>query len=895
MYGTDGEITTAGGKRIAGRYVLAESGSATPSHDPLHGFIKSEGFPVDEYGNTVNDRDYERDTDAQTLTRDIASRYDSRALQNPVIVSGTGIVLSGNGRTMSGMIAAENNSDAAYLDYLRKYAGQYGLTGGDVGIFAHPRLLFEVSDDYPYTTETFAMFNAQDMKSQSRTEQAVKLGKMVSDELFHRITVSINTFATIGDFYANAKAAADAINELCEAGIISRMQSGEMYDGDAISQHARELLENVLVGKAFGRNPDAVRQITSFRCVRRNVTAALAEIADNMTMGEYSLEGEIADAVSLTCMARRSGFKDGDAVSVFARQMTMFDDESSTVADYRDAAVLMLSDLLNHTQAGRLRKVLTLYNDSARLSAGGQIDMFTGSVKGKDDILREVDVILHDGSESDIKDAVKEAERVRRTEARIENENITVRRMEQKYEGDTAVIVRCLKSFGIELDEISSIAGPNVTMYKSRPRMGVRISKIRGLKDEIAVALGVSGVRIVAPMPDGSVGIEVPNRQRDTISVSELLDTDEYRNSGMALPLALGRTADNGLLMADLADMPHLLVAGATGQGKSVGLNVMLMSLIGKLPPEELKIVLIDPKQVELSAYSDLERSYLAAPVITDDNEAQRALDGLCDIMDERYRLLGRSGKRNIAEYNNTEGVERMPYIVTVIDEYGDLVMVNRNIEYGICRLAQKARAVGIHLIIATQRPSVDIVTGSIKANFPARISFRTTTGTDSRVVLGQTGAEKLMGRGDMLLFTAADVVRAQCAYVSADEISAMCESVNARYADYTNEYIIKEEVLEEPEHTVFPGVEGKVFPELREFAQAIAVCRYDLNYRWWRGDYKQSASKELLARLENEEDRDSMLKKLEELNVIFGMSERCITHYGLERTNAILDAAGIF
>lgn len=793
MYGLDGELVTAGGQKIAGRYVLTESGSATPSHDPLHGFRKSEGFPVDANGNTVNDRDYERDTDAQMLTRDIASCYDSRALQSPVIVSREGIVLSGNGRTMSGMIAADSRSDGAYLAYLTKYACQYGLSADDVESFSHARLLFEVSEDYPYTTETFAMFNAQEMKSQNRTEQAVKLGKLVSDEVFHRIMVSIDTFATIGDFYANTKAATEAINDLCLSGVISQMQKGEMFDGDAISARAKELLENVLTGKAFERNPDAIRQITSYRNVRRNVITAIAEVSNNLTLNDYSLESELAKAIALTCTARRSGFKDGDAVSVFARQMNVFAEDAATVADFRDSTVMMLADLLNHTQAGRLKKVLTLYNDSARLSAAGQIDMFSGEVKSKADIMKEVDMMLHDRSEADIRDAVKEAERIRRTEAKMEKENIELRMTEQTFEGDACQIVKLLKSFKIDVDEMLTHTGANVTLYEFRPKMGVRISKIRNLKDEIAIALGTSNVRIIAPMPNGTVGIEVPNRERQIIPIADMLNSEEYRNSTMAMPLALGRTNDNQPFVADLADMPHLLVAGATGQGKSVGLNTMLLSLLNAHTPDDLRLVLIDPKQVELNIYQTLEKSYLAAPVITDAEEAARVLQSLCTLMDERYDKLNRQSKRNIAEYNSIEGVSRMPYIVTVIDEYGDLVMVNRDIEYFICRLAQKARAVGIHLIISTQRPSVDIVTGNIKANFPTRIAFRTTTGTDSRVILDRTGAEMLTGKGDMLYFSGADTTRLQCAYADIDSVINTCNTLSAQYADCRNAYMFEQ------------------------------------------------------------------------------------------------------
>lgn len=349
-----------------------------------------------------------------------------------------------------------------------------------------------------------------------------------------------------------------------------------------------------------------------------------------------------------------------------------------------------------------------------------------------------------------------------------------------------------LLSFKITTYDFEEIQGAAVTLYKFRPQLGVRVSKIRGLKDELAAVLGVSSVRIIAPLADGSVGIEVPNKQKPILPMAEILCSPEYLTSDMALPLAIGRTVTNDIFMADLADMPHLLVAGATGQGKSVGLNVMLMSLLHKKTPEELKLVLIDPKQVELSVYSKLGSAYLATPVITEADEAERVLHSLCELMEERYNLVSSAGKRNIKEYNALTIVEPMPYIVVVIDEYGDLIMQSgKTMERAICRLAQKARAVGIHLIISTQRPSATIVTGNIKANFPTRIAFRTTTGTDSRVILDQTGAEKLTGCGDMIYFAGAETTRVQCAYASIEEVSKSCEEIGEANADYDGEKIL--------------------------------------------------------------------------------------------------------
>lgn len=340
-----------------------------------------------------------------------------------------------------------------------------------------------------------------------------------------------------------------------------------------------------------------------------------------------------------------------------------------------------------------------------------------------------------------------------------------------------------LLSFKISYYDFREVQGATVTLYKFRPKIGVRVAKIRNLKDELASALGVPSVRIIAPMEDGCVGIEVPNKEKEIINVSDIFNSCNFQNTGATLPLAIGRTVNNEVFIADLAEMPHLLVAGATGQGKSVGLNVMLMSLLHKKTPEELKLVLIDPKKVELSAYEAIARPYITRmeglpAVITEAGHAQIMLDALCRLMDKRYTMLKDAGARNIKEYNEMS-VKKMEYYVIVIDEYGDLVMQSgKEMERLICRLAQKARAVGIHLIISTQRPDTKIVTGNIKANFPTRIAFRTTTGTDSRVILDQMGAERLSGRGDMIFFNGNGTIRMQCAYISTDDVNAMLSEI---------------------------------------------------------------------------------------------------------------------
>lgn len=352
------------------------------------------------------------------------------------------------------------------------------------------------------------------------------------------------------------------------------------------------------------------------------------------------------------------------------------------------------------------------------------------------------------------------------------------------------LITEILKSFKIGIESIAEYKGATLTLYEIKPEMGVKISKIRNLKDEIAVGLAVPSVRIIAPMDNGKIGIEVPNKEKKVVPIAEMFNSWFFQNTGAELPLAIGKTITGEAFVSDLAEMPHLLVAGATGQGKSVCLNTLIMSLLQKKSPDELKLVLIDPKQVELSLYANLENSYLACPVITETSEAERTLNSICTLMDERYELLSSAGVRNIQEYNNKLALsgsptEKLPYVVVVIDEYGDLILTSdTKLERTICRIAQKARAVGIHMIIATQRPDTKIVTGNIKANFPTRIAFRTTTGIDSRVVLDQMGAEKLSGKGDMILFNGNGTTRMQCAYATIGDVTALCESLADKYDD---------------------------------------------------------------------------------------------------------------
>ena len=357
-----------------------------------------------------------------------------------------------------------------------------------------------------------------------------------------------------------------------------------------------------------------------------------------------------------------------------------------------------------------------------------------------------------------------------------------------ELEANKNQIVSTLSNYKIEITKIRATIGPTVTLYEIVPAPGVRISKIRNLEDDIALSLAALGIRIIAPIPGkGTIGIEVPNKKKQIVSFREVMNSDKFKNANMELPIGLGKTIANEVFVADLSKMPHLLIAGATGQGKSVGINAILMSLLYKKHPSQIKLVLIDPKKVELSIYSKIEKHFLAylpnedEPIITETKKVINTLNSLCIEMDDRYNLLKKANARNIAEYNSKfiarklnpeKGHKFLPYIVLVVDEFADLIMTaGKEVEMPIARLAQLARAIGIHLIIATQRPSVNIITGVIKANFPARIAFKVTSGVDSKTILDRGGADQLIGRGDMLLSIGGDTVRLQCAFVDTPEV----------------------------------------------------------------------------------------------------------------------------
>ncbi|WP_333696222.1 DNA translocase FtsK [Flavobacterium sp.] len=385
---------------------------------------------------------------------------------------------------------------------------------------------------------------------------------------------------------------------------------------------------------------------------------------------------------------------------------------------------------------------------------------------------------------------------------------------QEELEENKNRIVDTLRNYKIDIAQIKATVGPSVTLYEIVPEAGIRISKIKSLEDDIALSLSALGIRIIAPIPGkGTIGIEVPNKNPTMVPMKSVLSSQRFQEAEMELPIALGKTISNETFVVDLAKMPHLLMAGATGQGKSVGLNAVLTSLLYKKHPAEVKFVLVDPKKVELTLFNKIERHYLAKlpdtsdAIITDNTKVINTLNSLCIEMDNRYSLLKDAMVRNIKEYNEkfklrklnpNEGHRFLPYIVLVVDEFADLIMTaGKEVETPIARLAQLARAIGIHLIIATQRPSVNVITGLIKANFPARIAFRVTSKIDSRTILDTQGADQLIGRGDMLYTNGNDLVRVQCAFVDTPEVEKITEYIGSQKA-YPNAYLLPEYVGEE-------------------------------------------------------------------------------------------------
>lgn len=401
------------------------------------------------------------------------------------------------------------------------------------------------------------------------------------------------------------------------------------------------------------------------------------------------------------------------------------------------------------------------------------------------------------------------------TEYPDKNVQVTKEELEQNKDK----IVETLINFKIGISSIKATIGPTVTLYEIVPEAGVKISKIKNLEDDIALSLAALGIRIIAPIPGkGTIGIEVPNKNREMVDVRSVLCTDKFMKSDMDLPVVLGKTISNEVFVTDLAKMPHLLMAGATGQGKSVGLNILLTSLIYKKHPSQLKFVLVDPKKVELTLFNKIERHFLAKlpdsdeAIITDTKKVINTLNSLCIEMDNRYDLLKDAGCRNLKEYNvkfvkrklnPNNGHRFMPFIVLIIDELADLMMTaGKEVEAPIARLAQLARAIGIHLVVATQRPSVNVITGIIKANFPARLSFRVTSKIDSRTILDAGGADQLVGMGDMLLSMGSEMIRLQCGFVDTPEVERLCEFVGSQRG-YETAYMLPEYVGDEGESNI--------------------------------------------------------------------------------------------
>lgn len=421
--GNPNAITLADGSTIRGHYVLTEAGAATASHDVNNAYEPTEGFPVDENGESVNDRDYKRDKDAQRIVRDMADSYDSRALQTPVIVSKDGVVLSGNNRTMSGDIAAQQGTDKAYIDYLREFGQMYGFTPEQIDGMKHPRVVFVPDEHLPYDATTFARFNAEQQKKQSKPEHAVKLGKIVPDNVFTSITNDISRFDRLSDYYADDKAVSSAISQLLGAGVINEMQLPEMRTGNSLSAAGKELIENTLIGKVFQTSPDAVRQIISTPTLRQSVVMGLNEIANNRTLAKsgYDLSKELAAAVDLVSRAKSDSpeiYKEGMPVSPYGRQQGLFDDEYGD-SRVTDGVTLLLADLLNSGKPSDLRKVLSTYNNEAASPAAGQIDMFSGDVTSKEEILKNVNEYFRNATPKEQQALIDAAvaERKRRAEA----------------------------------------------------------------------------------------------------------------------------------------------------------------------------------------------------------------------------------------------------------------------------------------------------------------------------------------------------------------------------------------------------------------------------------------------------------------------------------------------
>ena len=462
---------------------------------------------------------------------------------------------------------------------------------------------------------------------------------------------------------------------------------------------------------------------------------------------------------------------------------------------------------------------------------------------------------------------------------------------QEELEENKEKIIDTLKNYKIGIDKIKATIGPTVTLYEIIPEAGVRISKIKNLEDDIALSLSALGIRIIAPIPGkGTIGIEVPNKSRKIVSMKSLISSKKFQEAEMELPLALGKTISNETFVVDLSRMPHLLMAGATGQGKSVGINAIITSLLYKKHPSEIKFILVDPKKVELTLFNKIERHYLAKlpaseePIITDNKVVIKTLNSLCIEMEQRYDLLKNGLCRNIKEYNikfkkrklnPNDGHKFLPYLVLVIDEFADLIMTTgKEVETPIARLAQLARAVGIHLLIATQRPSVNVITGLIKANFPARIAFRVTSKVDSRTILDSGGADQLIGRGDMLYTQGNDLTRLQCGFIDTDEIEKITELIGAQKG-YSDSYILPEYIEEDNNQSNTINIEerdslfkdaAEVIVTAQQGSASLIQRKLKLGYNRAGRIIDQLESAGIVGRFEGSKARSVLVKNLVEL-----------------------------
>jgi len=462
---------------------------------------------------------------------------------------------------------------------------------------------------------------------------------------------------------------------------------------------------------------------------------------------------------------------------------------------------------------------------------------------------------------------------------------------QEELEENKEKIIDTLKNYKIGIDKIKATIGPTVTLYEIIPEAGVRISKIKNLEDDIALSLSALGIRIIAPIPGkGTIGIEVPNKSRKIVSMKSLISSKKFQEAEMELPLALGKTISNETFVVDFSRMPHLLMAGATGQGKSVGINAIITSLLYKKHPSEIKFILVDPKKVELTLFNKIERHYLAKlpgseePIITDNKVVIKTLNSLCIEMEQRYELLKNGLCRNIKEYNikfkkrklnPNDGHKFLPYLVLVIDEFADLIMTTgKEVETPIARLAQLARAVGIHLLIATQRPSVNVITGLIKANFPARIAFRVTSKVDSRTILDSGGADQLIGRGDMLYTQGNDLTRLQCGFIDTDEIEKITELIGAQKG-YSDSYILPEYIEEDNNQNNTINIEerdllfkdaAEVIVTAQQGSASLIQRKLKLGYNRAGRIIDQLESAGIVGRFEGSKARSVLVKNLVEL-----------------------------